>query len=361
MIKRSWAKVARRGAENLVFPLISILLALAASSVIMESMGYSSVTAFVCLLKGSFGSINAIGETLVKATSLIFVALSFAFAMRSGMFNLGGMGQFYIGALLGGWVGYSITGLAPAVHIPLMLLCGFIGGALYALPPALLKIYLGANELISTIMLNSIAAQILSMFVAGPMKDTNSINNASQSPLMQSSVELPVIVGGTRLHAGFLIAVLLLVLYWLFYSRSVKGFEVRVVGLNQGVAQYAGLNIVGNRLFTMLIGGGLAGIGGCVELMSVQSRIVQGFSSYLSFQGISVALLGNCSPGGIFFASVLYGALNAGSSRMQMIARVPVPILDITQALIILFLAGRTVIRSGAFNRIIRKTRRAKA
>lgn len=164
---------------------------------------------------------------------------------------------------------------------------------------------------------------------------------------MQESVDLPIILSGTRLHAGFLIAIACLVAYWLFYSYSAKGYEVRVVGLNQGVAQYAGMNIAGNRLLTMLIGGGLAGIGGCVELMSVQSRLIQGFSSYLSFQGISVALLGNCTPFGIFFSSVLYGALNAGSTHMQMIAKVPVPILDITQALIILFLAGRGILQRG--------------
>lgn len=352
-------KARRHATGELLFPLLSILLALLVSALLMECLHYDSLSAFRCLLIGAFGSLNAIGETLIKATSLIFAALSFAFAMRSGMFNLGGMGQFYAGALLGGYVGYSITGLSPALHIPLMLLCGFVGGALFALPPALLKIYLGANELISTIMFNSIAAQILSMFVAGPMKDPTSLNNASQSPLMQDSVELPILLGGTRLHMGFLIAVLCLLLYWLFYARTARGYEVRVVGLNQGVARYAGMNITGNRLLTMLIGGGFAGIGGCVELMSVQSRIIQGFSSYLSFQGISVALLGNCSPMGIFLSSVLYGALNAGSSRMQMIAKVPVPILDITQALIILFLAGRTVFRAGMFDGLAKKGRKA--
>lgn len=347
MVIRNCTRRAWGSLKGWMFPLAAILLALLASAVIMAFIGYDALLAYQCLLQGAFGSLNAIGETLVKATSLIFVALSFAFAMRSGMYNLGGMGQFYLGALFGGWIGYSISTLLPVAHIPLMLLCGFIGGAVYALLPALLKIYLGANELISTIMFNNIAMQILSMFVAGPMKDPNSINNASQSPLMQESVDLPIILSGTRLHAGFLIAIACLVAYWLFYSYSAKGYEVRVVGLNQGVAQYAGMNIAGNRLLTMLIGGGLAGIGGCVELMSVQSRLIQGFSSYLSFQGISVALLGNCTPFGIFFSSVLYGALNAGSTHMQMIAKVPVPILDITQALIILFLAGRGILQRG--------------
>ncbi len=336
--------LAAEKGRKLIFPLISIILALLISALIIQVIGCSPLHAFQCLLQGSFGSVNAIAETLVKATSLIFMALSFAFAQRSGMYNLGGMGQFYIGAIFGGWVGINLA-LPAAVHIPVMLLCGFLGGALYALIPALLRIKLGANELISTIMFNSVAVQILSMVVSGPMKDPNSVNNASQSELMRESVKLPILIPGTRLHMGFLLAALVLAAFWFFYARCARGFEVRVVGMNPQVAQYAGMNIRGNQLAAMLIGGGLAGIGGCVELMSVQSRLVQGFSSGLSFQGISVALLGDCSPAGIFFSSVLYGALNAGSGRMQMLADVPVSALEITQSLIVLFLAGREIFR----------------
>lgn len=330
--------------RKLVFPLVSIVLALLISGIIIRLIGCDTLDALVCLVVGGFGSVNAISETLVKATSLIFMALSFAFAQRSGMYNLGGMGQFYIGAIFGGWVGINLS-LPAAIHIPVMLLCGFIGGALYALIPALLRIRLGANELISTIMFNSVATQILSIVVSGPMKDPNSINNASQSPLMADSVKMPVLISGTRLHLGFILAVLALLIFWFFYAKCTRGFEVRVVGMNSQVAQYAGMNIRSNQFIAMLIGGGLAGIGGCIELMSVQSRLVQGFSASLSFQGISVALLGDCTPVGIFLSSVLYGALNAGSGRMQMLANVPVSALEITQSLIILFLAGREVFR----------------
>lgn len=335
--------LAQKG-KKLMFPLVSIVLALAISALVIRLIGCDTLLALRCLLEGGFGSMNAISETLVKATSLIFMALSFAFAQRSGMYNLGGMGQFYIGAIFGGWVGINLT-LPTGLHIPLMLLCGFAGGALYALLPALLRIHLGANELISTIMFNSVAAQVLSMMVSGPMKDPNSVNGASQSCLMQESVKLPALFSGVRLHAGFLLALLALLIFWFFYARCTRGFEVRVVGMNPQVAQYAGMNIRGNQLAAMLIGGGLAGIGGCVELMSIQSRLVQNFSAGLSFQGISVALLGDCTPIGIFLSSVLYGALNAGSGRMQMLAKVPVSAMEITQSLIILFLAGREIFR----------------
>lgn len=335
--------LAQKG-RKLVFPLVSIVLALAISAIIIQLFGCDTLLVLRCLLEGGFGSLNAISETLVKATSLIFMALSFAFAQRSGMYNLGGMGQFYIGAIFGGWVGINLT-LPAALHIPLMLLCGFVGGALFALLPAILRIRLGANELISTIMFNSVATQILSMFVSGPMKDPNSVNGASQSCLMQDSVKLPTLFSGVRLHLGFLLALAALVIFWFFYAHCTRGFEVRVVGMNPQVAQYAGMNIRGNQLVAMLIGGGLAGIGGCIELMSVQSRLVRGFSASLSFQGISVALLGDCTPVGIFLSSVLYGALNAGSGRMQMLAKVPASALEITQSLIILFLAGREIFR----------------
>jgi simple sugar transport system permease protein len=342
-LKKKYITIRR--SKKFLFPVLSIIFALLISALIIEIISGNSLFAIECLIKGGFGGVNALAETLVKSTSLIFMALSFAFSQRSGMYNLGGMGQFYIGAILGGWVGTSIPNLTTNVHIPLMLLCGFIGGALYALIPALLKLFLNANELISTIMFNSVALQILSYAVSGPMKDPNSLNNASQSRLMMDSVKLHVLVKGTRLHIGFLFALIALTIFWFFYSKTSRGYEIRIVGMSAQVAQYAGMNIRSNRIITMIIGGGLAGIGGCIELMSVQSRLVQGFSSELSFQGISVALLGDCSPIGILLSSILFGALNSGAKRMQMLAEVPISVIDIAQSLMILFLAGSEVFK----------------
>lgn len=331
--------------ESALFPVLAVALALVVTYVILFALGYDASKAMVCLAQGAFGSLNNIGETMVKAIPLMLLALSFAFANRCGMYNLGAMGQFYMGAILGGLVGYGVTGLTGAIHIPFMLICGFIGGAVFALIPALLKVYFGANELISTIMLSNIATQFLNMMVAGPMKDLNSSNGASQSPMMLDSVTLPVILPGTRLHAGLFIAIAAILIYWFFYSKTVRGYEIKVVGTSHEVAQYAGIPVKKNQLLTMMIGGGIAGIAGCVELMSVQSRLIVGFSGSFGFRGICVALLGNCSPLGITLSSVLYGAMTSGANRVQMLAQVPDAMLEITEALIILFLASREVLK----------------
>ncbi len=324
-----------------IFPLIAIFLALFISLLIIAAMGFDALYALECLLVGALGNLNAVGETMVRAIPLVFMSLSFVFAMRSGMFNLGSMGQFYIGALAGGYIGYSISNLSPLLHIPLMLVCGFVGGSLFSLIPAILKIKFHANELITTIMLNSVAAQILNMLVSGPMRDPTSMDSASNSPLMRASVKLPIILPGTRLHAGLVLAAIAVIFYWFYYTKTTRGYEMRVAGLNSEAARYAGIPAVGNQLIAMAIGGGLAGIGGCVELMSVQSRITLGFSSNLGFEGIAVALLGDSSPIGIPLSAILYGMLNSGVNRMQMLAKVPDAMLEITQAMIILFLAGR--------------------
>ena len=338
-------KRMKMACESAAFPIVAILLALLVSFIIMLCMGYNAPKAMSCLASGAFGSRNAVAETFVKATPLIFLSLSFAFAMRCGMYNLGAMGQFYAGAILGGYIGYSMTGMNAPVHMFLMLLCGFIGGALFAAVPALLKIFFGANELISTIMLSNVATQLLNMMVAGPMKDPNSSNGASQSPMMQDSVSLPILLKGTRLHAGLIIAIVILLFYWYFYRFTSRGYEIRIVGYSHNVARYAGISVRKNQLLSMMIGRGIAGIGGCVELMSVQSRLIVNMSASFGFRGIAVALLGNNTPLGIFLASILYGALTSGSNKMQMLAKVPDAMLQITEALIILFLAAREVFK----------------
>ena len=277
--------LAQKG-RKLVFPLVSIVLALAISAIIIQLIGCDTLLALRCLLEGSFGSLNAISETLVKATSLIFMALSFAFAQRSGMYNLGGMGQFYIGAIFGGWVGINLT-LPAALHIPLMLLCGFVGGALFALLPAILRIRLGANELISTIMFNSVATQILSMFVSGSMKDPNSVNGASQSCLMQDSVKLPTLFSGVRLHLGFLLALAAL---WLGLLMPNLTWTSEIAPIKQGGA--VAISLLGGWVFAAAVGvsGALLaprlGAGGCLLLLSgvavVFSRVL---AAWLSKRG----------------------------------------------------------------------------
>lgn len=317
-------------------PIFSILLALALGAGIISVMGFDPVYAYRSLFIGAFGSKNAIGETLLRSTPLLFTALGYAFARRCGIINLGGEGQLYIGALTSSMVGIYVQGLPAFVHLPLTLLAGFLGGSLWGLIVGLLKMRFGASELITTIMLNYIAINIVSYFVTGPMKDLTPGVPPQSYPILMSA-RLPRILSDTRLHAGILVALLGLLFYYIFLWHTTKGYEIRVIGLNSDAGRYSGMNITKNGLLAIFIAGGFAGLGGCSEIIGIQFRLIQNFSSNYGFDGVAVALLGSNTPIGMALAGLLFGALNAGSGRMQIFAKVPSAVVQMIQGMIIIF------------------------
>lgn len=337
--------------KSLYFPVVAILMALIGGGLIISSLGFNPISAYKYLIKGSFGDINAISETLIKACPVIFTGLSYAIASRCGLINLGAEGQLYMGALTATIVGTNFAGLPMAIHIPLTLIAGFIGGAVWGLIIGALKIKFGASELITTIMFNYIAINFISYCVTGPMKDTSGTFPQSL-PIVDGS-RLPRLLAGTRLHAGVIVAILGVLFYYFFMWKTTKGYEMRVIGLNPTAGQYAGMNIKTNSVMAMFIAGGFAGLGGCVEIIGMQMRLMQNFSNGYGFDGIAVALLGANSPIGILLSGVLFGALRSGSGKMEMLAKVPSAVIYMIQALIILFVVGR-----GLFKLYKKKTKK---
>jgi simple sugar transport system permease protein len=330
-VKKSLSKISQ-----VAYPLLSIILALLIGAGIIYAMGLDPLFAYKSLLNGAFGNTNAVGETLLRTTPLLFTALSYAIAKRCGIINLGGEGQLYMGALFGTVAGVYIQGLPVIVHLPITLLAGFLGGALWGFLVGFLKMRFGASELITTIMLNYIALNIVNYFITGPLKDPTPGTPPQSSPILEAA-RLPRILANTRLHAGLLVALLGLVIYFIFFWHTVKGYEMRVIGLNSNAGRYAGMNIKKSGLLAMFLAGGLAGLGGCSEIIGVQFRLIQGFSSNFGFDGVAVALLGNGSPIGMAVSGLLFGALNAGSGKMQIFAKVPSALVQIIQGMIILF------------------------
>jgi simple sugar transport system permease protein len=344
LIRRLWS-----GLKSLYYPVAAIGAALLVTGVMFAIMGFDPVRVFGSLVIGATGNKNSIGETLVKATPLIFMALSFAVSIQSGIFNLGANGQLYIGAIAGTLVGTGLPFLPPGIHIPLVLLAGIAGGGVYGALAGWLRNRFGVNELIATIMLNNIAVQITAWCVAGPMKDPLiAAVSTPQSALLPQPVKFPVILPGTRLHAGLLLAVLALIAFYLFLWKTAKGYEMRVAGLNPQAARYAGMNVKRNHLLAMFLAGALAGMGGCVELMSVQGRLIPMFAGEIGFDGVAVSLLGANTPGGIAVAALLFGMLSGGAGKMQMLAKVPNAAVFIMKGLIILFVVGRKMFGFGA-------------
>ncbi|QGP91228.1 Branched-chain amino acid transport system / permease component [Neomoorella glycerini] len=331
------------GLKSLITPVIAIILALILGAAAIALMGLSPLKAYQSLLQGALGSINGIGETLVKATPLIFTGLSFGLAKKGGLINIGAEGQLYLGGLCSVIVGIALKGWPIFIHLPLAIVAGFIGGGLLGLLSGWLKVRFGASEIITTVMLNYVAQYFVSYMVNGPLIEPP--GNFPQSPPVAESAQLPIILAGTRLHLGFIIALLAIVAYYVFLWRTSTGYEVRVVGQNPHAAGYAGMNARRDTLLVMFLAGGLGGLAGVGEILGIQHRLFQNFSPGYGFDGIAVSLLGYNTPIGILLAAILFGILRAGGNMMQMMANVPVAIVYVIQAFVIIFVAAEALMR----------------
>ncbi len=290
-------------------------------------------------------AIQPFAESLVTTTPYIFAGLALALGFRCGLFNIGAEGQLFIGALASVWVGYSLKGLPAVIHLPLALGAGALGGAIWAGIPGLLKAKTGAHEVITTIMMNYIAFRLSDYLITGPMKRPGFV---PVTPFVQESARLLRFFAdpNIRLHAGFLLALAMAALVWWFLFKTTLGFEIRTVGANPNAARYAGINVTRKYVLAMALSGALAGLAGTVQVLGVDYWLGQAFSSGYGFDSIALALLGKSHPLGVVLAALLFGTLRNGATRMQSIARIPVDIISIIQALVIIFIAAPAIIRA---------------
>ena len=314
--------------------------------------------AYSALLKSSLGSPTAISETIVAATPLIFGGLSVALAFKAGLFNIGAEGQLLAGSMTAAIAGFTFDGLPAVIHLPLAILAGFLGGALWGFVPGILKAKTGAHEVIITIMMNYIAYRVVDyMLSTEPIRRTGRTDPISKA--VEESARLPKIGGGDlRVHAGILLALIVAYGVWWLLFRSTVGFSFRAVGANPHAAAYAGIAVGGTYILSMSLAGGLAGLAGTAQLLGIQYSVFPGFSSGYGFDAIAIALLGRTHPGGVVAAALLFGILRSGATGMQASTAVPVDIIVVIQALIIVFMAAPALVR-GIFR--IRTERAAEA
>jgi simple sugar transport system permease protein len=331
---------ARKLFDSVYFPVMSIGASFVVAGIVIALLGFDPITAYAGLISGSLGGLNAWGETLNKAVPVALTGLSYAIAQRCGVVNLGAEGQVYIGALCAVLVGTEVH-LPGPLHILATLAAAWLGGALFGMLPAIMKNRFGSSELITTIMLNYVALYFVHYMIAGPIKDINSGSNFAQSKQLLETAQLPRLLEGTRLHAGLIIAILALIFYQFYLFHTVRGYEMRVIGLNRSAGECAGMSCKTNTLLSMIFAGGFAGLSGASELMGVQLRIMENAFSGIGFDGVAVALLGNNTSGGIALSSLLFGALKSGANKMQMKSDVPTAIIYMLQGLIILFVIGK--------------------
>jgi simple sugar transport system permease protein len=335
---------------GLVIPALAVFTALVIGAVIIMLTGYSfaeTMTAYRALLEGSVGSLRAISQTLTEATPLIFTGLAVALAFRAGLFNIGGEGQLLMGGMLAVLAGFTFTGLPWFVHLPLAVLCGAIGGAIWGFIPGLLKAKTGAHEVIVTIMLNYVAYRLVDYLLKTTLFQREGRNDPI-SKTIEDSAQLPALLAwldpAMKVHLGLFLAIGAAGFIWWLLFRTNTGFEFRAVGANPSAARYAGMSVTKVYILVMTISGALAGLAGTGQVLGLLDRASPGFSAGLGFDGIAVALLGRSNPWGVVAAAVLFGGLNAGGQYMQANASVGIDLIGVIQALIIIFVAAPALI-----------------
>ena len=290
-------------------------------------------------------ALRPISETLVAATPLMFTGLAIAVSFRSGVFNIGGDGQFVLGALGATIVALLLREMPAPITLVASLAGGIVFGAAWGFVPGFLKARTGAHEVITTIMLNYVALQIVQLALRTDfLKQSTSSQPISK---MLDFVRVPQLIPflGLRLHWGFIVALLVAALVSWFLFKTTKGFELRSAGLNLTAARYAGMSAGGSIILAMAVSGALAGLGGAFQVMGSVSQMSNDVNSGYGWTAIALALLGGTRPGGVVVAALLFGALNNGGHGMQVASGVPLDLLVFIQALVIMFVAAPNLVR----------------
>lgn len=337
---------------ELSLPLLATLLALAVGAIMLILLGANPVQAYGALLRGAFGSQNALADTIVRATPLLLVGIGICIAFRGGVINIGGEGQLVVGAILATLVGLALPEAPAVILVPVALIVGFLGGALWGGIAGALKAYYNVNEILSTIMLNIIAVQIMNYLLRGPMIDPVQLQAASRIPQtarLAQAFDLPRLVP-TRLHAGALLAVILAFVVYILLWKTTTGYRIRAVGLNLHASRYAGINVKGNIVLALLLSGAFAGLAGAVQVYGLHHRMftdgsAAGFTGSAGFNGIVAALFGQLHPLGTIPASFIFGALIVGANSLQRAMQVPAALMTALNGLVVVFVVCSDIFR----------------
>lgn len=344
MIERLGYRIEPRSETTAKGRALAVAVALAASLVLCAllflAVGVSPVAAFQSLAQGAFGTWRAATETLVKATPLIFTGLATAIAFRARLWNIGAEGQVFAGAMFAYWCQSALAGSSAWIQLPVIIIGAMVGGGLYAGLAAILKTRFRVDEVISTVMLNYIIVYALSLLLLkGPWSEAGGF--FEQTAKVDPGSILPILFDKTRLHLGFLLALIAAAFVYLMIRKSPVGFEIRAAGSNLRALEVQGTKSRRVILMVMLISGALAGLAGMAEVYGVHYRLKAGAITSYGYTGIIVAILGLLNPWGVVIAAILFGALVNGATFMQIKTGVPSALIYAIEAILLLFyLAG---------------------
>jgi ABC-type uncharacterized transport system permease subunit len=319
-----------------------VVLSFIAVGLMILAFGGDPLRIYGEMLVGAFGSANALAETLVYTTPILLTGLAAIVCFRCGMWNLGAEGQLYLGAIAAVGIGFNKVGLPGPLLLPAMALGAMAAGALWGAVPALLRTRLGANEVITTIMMNFLALILATYLISGPWA-------SGSTPVTKPIVEagyLPILLPGTRLHVNVVGALALAAVLWIVLARTVLGYEIRAVGLNPRAAQVAGIPVERVIVVSFLISGAIAGFAGFNEVAGIHHNLPDRMSPGFGFTGVAVALLADLNPAWAVVSALFIGGLNVGADSMQRAIGVPVALVWVIEGLILLAL-----LTSGALRR----------
>lgn len=328
--------------NTFLVPVLAVISGLLVAAFLVMLTGNSPMAAYKELFASGFGCNSlrhcALLTTLERSTPLILCGLSAVVAFRSGIFSIGQEGQMLVGAVLAAYLGYAVH-LPPVIHPIFIMLCSILGGAAYGFIPGVLKVKLGVNEIIATIMLNTIAMLSMEYLVNFPMRGDSS--STAHSPVIDATAQLPAFFPGSKWGIGFVIAVVLCFVVYMYLWRSTYGYEQRMAGTAPFFARFGGIKSDKAAIRAMLISGAIAGLAGAIEVLGVNRRIMTGYSQGLGFDGLSVAILGQTHPVGVFIVSILFAGLRIGAQLgLQLSFGIPRELGGSVIALMILFVAA---------------------
>ena len=351
-MKKWMSKIDFAQIIDALLPVFATFAALALGAVMLLVLGANPIRAYGALLEGAFGSGNALAETAVKAVPLLLVGLGICIAFRASVINIGGEGQMIMGAIFGTVVGLAMVGGPGWLVITLALVAGFVGGAIWGAIPGALKAYFGVNEILSTVMMNAIAVQIMNFLLRGPMIDPAQAELASQIPqtaALEQAFRLPRLVP-TRLHLGGAIAVGLAILVYILLWRTTLGYRIRAVGQNPDASRYGGIRVRRQIVIALLLSGAFTGLAGVIQVYGLNYRMItdgsaSGFTGSAGFNGIVAALFGQLHPIGTIPASFFFGALLVGANKLQRVMQVPSSFIIALNGLVVVFVVSSEVWR----------------
>lgn len=327
-----------------LIPVAAILVTFVLTATLIFLVNANPLEAYYYFLVEPLSSKVSAIEVLVKATPLLLTGAAVTFAFVGGYWNIGAEGQLYAGATAATAIGLQMHDVPAWVALPLMIAGGFLAGMLWALVPALMKVKLAIDEVVTTLLLNSVALFIVSALLNGPWRDP--VSQWPQSPEIAPSAVLPRIIPRSRLHLGFILAIVIIVILWFVLSRTAFGLRMRAVGLGTEAARFAGIKVERTMLIAALVSGGIAGLAGMSEVAGIHYHLIDAISPGYGYTGIIIATLGSLNAWGVALAALFIGLIDTGSQTVSRALGVPAYLGDVIQAVLLLVTLGMLLLQS---------------